>query len=97
MANRTADDNITPKGYQQIADVSTPAKTLTVPAGANQALIIPLTQAVRWRDDGTDASATVGMPAAADTPFWYIGDLTALTFFEQVAGAELNISYYEVK
>ncbi len=47
FANRFA-----PKGYQQITDLSS-AVSLTVPNGANYAIIEAETQSVRWRDDGT--------------------------------------------
>ncbi len=80
-------------GYQQINDVSS-AVTLTVPSGARRAKVVALDQAVRWRDDGTDASATIGMPLAVDTILDITDALATITFFERVAGAELNISYY---
>jgi len=88
-------------GYQQITTVSS-AIGLTVPTlapdGSNQkptfALIISETQAVRWRDDGTSPTASVGMPLAAGVPLQYDGDLNKIKFIEQTAGAKLNISYY---
>lgn len=91
----------TPCGYQQIATVSS-ATGLTVPAdfivGANQAptycRIIAEAQAVRWRDDGTDPSATVGQPLAVGAELIYDGNLKAIKFFEQAGGAKLNVSYY---
>jgi hypothetical protein len=58
------------------------------------ALIVAEGQAVRWRDDGTAPTATVGMPLAVGIPLQYDGDLTNIKFIEQVAGAKLNISYY---
>jgi len=58
------------------------------------AIIIPETQAVRWRDDGTDPTSTVGMPLAAGVALQYDGDLTKIRFIESTAGAKLNISYY---
>ena len=88
-------------GYQQITDLSS-AVGLTVPTlapdGSNQkptfALIICETQGVRWRDDGTSPSATVGMPLAAGVPLQYDGDLNKIKFIQQTASAKLNISYY---
>ncbi len=80
-------------GYQQINDVSS-AVPLTVPAGARRAVVVALDQAVRWRDDGTSPTATVGIPLAVDTPLVLTEALGAIEFFERVAGAELNISYY---
>lgn len=90
--------NLIPMGYQQITTVSS-AVGLTVPANvegqaANYALIIPQTQAIRWRDDGTNPSATVGMPLAVGATLAYDGDLSKIKFFEQTSAAAINISYY---
>lgn len=84
---------LVPKGYEQNKSMSS-AQTLTVPGGATVALIQAFTQDLRWRDDGTDASATLGMVLAAGSDFFYVGDLSAITFFEITATAELNVSYY---
>jgi hypothetical protein len=88
-------------GYQQISSLSS-AANLTVPVqtpeGLNAkpvfALIIAEGQAVRWRDDKTAPTASVGMPLAVGVPLQYDGDLINIRFIEQVAGAKLNISYY---
>lgn len=80
-------------GYQQITLLSA-ATGLTVPQGTTLAVIAPLTQGVRWRDDGTAPTASVGMPIAAGAYFSYDGDLKSIKFIEQTASAELNISYY---
>jgi hypothetical protein len=80
-------------GYQQITSLSG-ATGLTVPQGATMAVITPLTQGVRWRDDGTAPTASVGMPLAAGAYMNYDGDLNRVKFIEQTASAELNISYY---
>ena len=88
-------------GYQQITDLSS-AAGLTVPTidknGNKQqptfALIIAETKDVRWRDDGTNPSSTVGMPLTAGVPLQYDGDLTRIKFIETAASAKLNISYY---
>ena len=88
-------------GYQQIADLSS-AVGLTVPTrtpdGSKQqptfALIVAETPGVRWRDDGTAPTASVGMPLAAGVPLQYDGDLAKIKFIQQTASAKLNISYY---
>lgn len=85
-------------GYQQITTLSS-AVGLTIPSNADgyrpvRALITPLTQGVRWRDDGTNPTGTVGMPLAAGSTLDYDGDLNKIKFIEQAASAELNISYY---
>lgn len=83
----------TPKGFQQITTLSA-ATGLTVPTGATRARIQCTTKAVRWRDDGTAPTTTVGMHLAADTDLWYDGSLSALQFIEEAASAVLNVSYY---
>ena len=88
-------------GYQQITSLSSSTK-LTVPASdlnglvgtPRIAIITPETQAVRWRDDNTAPTASVGMPLAAGVTLQYDGDLTQIKFIEQVGGAKLNITYY---
>ena len=80
-------------GYQQITSLSA-STALTVPTGATMALIIPELQGVRWRDDGTAPTATVGMPLAAGTSLSYDGDLKAIRFIQQAATGYLNVSYY---
>lgn len=91
-----ADSLITqvPLGYQQITSLSAATK-LTVPAGATTALITAEAQAVRWRDDGTAPTATVGMPLAVGLlPFQYSGTLINMQFIEQTSGGKINVSYY---
>lgn len=88
-------------GYQQISTLSS-ATGLTAPTlapdGLNAkpvfALIVAEGAPVRWRDDGTAPTASVGMPLAVGVPFQYDGDLTKIRFIEQSASAKLNISYY---
>lgn len=88
-------------GYQQITSLSS-AASLTVPqtdlnglaCKPTLAIITAETQAVRWRDDDTAPTASVGMPLAAGATLQYDGDLTKIRFIEQTASAKLNISYY---
>ena len=81
-------------GYQQITNL-TAATALTVPPGATFALIIPDTQSVRWRDDGTDPTAAIGMPLGPTGILEYDGNLKNIRFIQQAASAVLNISYYD--
>ena len=93
----TVSQNRNPCGYQQITSLSS-ATGLTVPAAGVSpvcARIVPLTQNVRWRDDGTNPTASVGMPMIAGTEYWYHGNLAAIKFIEITSGAQLNVSYYE--
>ena len=87
------DGAIRPLGYQQITDVSA-ITTLTVPAGANTALIQAEGSQVRWVDDGTNPAAGVGMFIPVNGGQWYVGDLSRLKLIQDNSGAKLNVSYY---
>lgn len=88
-------------GYQQITSLSS-AQNLTVPTTDLNglscrpviAIIVPEGAAVRWRDDDTAPTASVGMPLAVGVTLQYDGDLTKIRFIEQAASAKLNITYY---
>ncbi len=85
-------------GYSQLTSLSA-STALTIPTGKSGQLptycvIIAETQAVRWRDDGTAPTASVGMPLATGQPLTYDGDLTLIRFIEQTGSAKLNISFY---
>jgi hypothetical protein len=93
--NQVIDGTLVPAGWQRITSLPS-AATLTVPASAKIALIQCETQNVRFRDDGTDPEAGVGMlMVAGNPPFLYTGDLSALRFIETAASASLNVLYYQ--
>lgn len=81
-------------GYKQVTSLSAAAGLPDIPKEATLALIVPETQGVRWRDDGTDPTASVGMPVAAGSYLSYDGDLKRIRFIQQNASAKINISYY---
>lgn len=89
----------TPRGYQQITPVPT-GTTLTIPAGSaggspvRWAQICVATNAVKWRDDGTAPTASVGMTIAAGSCYAYSGSLSAIQFIQITSPAVLDISYY---
>lgn len=82
-----------PKGFEQLADLSA-AAALTPPDGAAFALLNAEGENVRWRDDGEDPTATVGMLIVAGVDVTYQGNLANIRFIEVTAGATLNVSYY---
>jgi hypothetical protein len=85
------------KGYQQLT-VSSTAVSPTLPTGAQVQLMVIVgeTANVRWRDDGTSPTASVGMPLLADQPaLAFNGDIARVKFIRQGAtDATLNIAYY---
>ena len=85
-------------GYQQIgAATLANATPLTVPAGANFAIIEAETAAVRWRDDSTAPTASVGMSLSnTGSPLEYSGPLAKIQFIAQTGSPILNVSYYKI-
>ena len=87
-----------PLGYCQISGSS--ASTLAscsggIPAGATNVVISVETNAIRWRDDGTTPTASVGMPLATGAaPYAYAGVLSALQFIPQTGSAVIDVSFY---
>lgn len=88
---------IAPKGFNQITSLAT-SRGLgygldddAIPNGAIFALI----QAegdLRWRDDGTDPTASVGMLIPDGQSIWYTGNLAEIEIIGD--GSTANISFY---
>lgn len=86
---------LVPIGYQQITSLSA-ATGLTVPAGAITAIVQATGQAVRFRDDGTNPTASVGETLGVGLTATVSGreTLAAIRFIETAASAKLDVSYY---
>jgi hypothetical protein len=86
----------TPLGYQQISAATLAASTgLTIPAGATIALVQIDTAPVRWRDDGTAPTASIGMQIAAAGSLAFGGaSLFAVRFIAASGSPILNASFY---
>ena len=82
-----------PLGYQQLTSLSS-AAGLTVPANTKCALIQAESQSIRWRDDGTNPTTSVGMVLSAGESLFFTGSLSAFKAIETTASAKLNVSYY---
>lgn len=91
----------TPLGYCQFT-VSNTAVALsancTVPAAARQFYAVAETAAVRWRDDGSAPTSTVGMPLPTGTQLTYTGLTSAIAAWEVIAQsgtATIDVSFYQ--
>lgn len=93
MAQGFANQYQKPLGYQQITSLGS-AANLTPPVGATAALITVETAGVRWRDDGSAPTASVGMPLTAGQSFTYYGNLSAIQFIAVSGSPTVNVSYY---
>lgn len=89
------DGNRAPLGYAQVTDLSSAVPLPSIPAAAKLALIQAEAQTIRWRDDGTSPTGTVGMMITATSMLLYTGHLSTFQMIEATAGAIANISYYE--
>ena len=65
-----------------------------LPQGVKTIKMVGATQPIRWRDDGTDPTSSVGMRLQAGTVFDYPGKPQSLRFIETAASATLNIACY---
>jgi hypothetical protein len=84
---------LVPLGYQQVTATGT-AFALSPPANARLAHIGAEAQVLRWRDDGTNPTATTGQRIAAGTEVDYVGNLATIRLIAETAGAVANVSYY---
>jgi hypothetical protein len=81
-------------GYQQITDLSSAVGFTSVPSGAAYVRIQAEDRDVRWRDDGTSPTASVGMLLYEGALIEYEGDFSAIEFIEAAASAILNATFY---
>lgn len=82
-------------GYQQVTATGTVFTLPSPPVGTRRVIIQAEVQAIRWRDDATAPTATVGMLIAAGGELRYDGaNMAAFRGIAATAGAIANISYY---
>jgi hypothetical protein len=87
------DGFLEPNGYVQITSLATSVGLGTVPGLTKLVLIQCEAQNVRWRDDGTDPTTTVGMILEVGQTLVYNGNPQEIEFIEVTAGAILNVTY----
>lgn len=93
-------------GYGQLTALSaavavstaTIGGTAGIPAGTDTVLLQAESQNVRYRDDGTDPTATVGMQLIANTVYeFHVSQIARMKIIEATASAKLNILCYGTK
>ena len=80
--------------YEQITGLNSAKGLTSPPAGATMVMIQPESQSVRWRDDGSNPTASVGMIIAAGDILFYSGNFADIKFIESSASAKLNVICY---
>lgn len=84
-----------PTGYRQVTATVAAFALPTPPAGTRRTVIQAEAQGLRWRDDGTDPTAAIGMLIPSGGELRYDGaTIGALKLIAAAAGAIANISYY---
>lgn len=86
-------------GYGQLTSLSSAVAISSVtggiPAGTEQVAIQAETQNVRYRDDGTSPTASVGMIFVANSIYVFnVAQIARMKVIEATASAKLNISFY---
>lgn len=86
-------------GYCQLTSIDTAAALSAcsggIPSGANTVIFEPEAQAIRYRDDGTAPTASVGFPVAVGGSVLYSGAISKLQVISQTSGAKLNVLFYK--
>ncbi len=95
---KSIDGYLKPLGYFQMTSLATSKgfadASITIPPKAKLVILQAETQNVRWRDDGTDPTASVGHIIEAAGVFFYNGNFEEIEFIEVAASAKLNVSFY---
>jgi len=82
-------------GYRQMTGIAASTGLTTPPANTRRAIIQAEAQAIRWRDDGTAPTASVGMLIPAGGELRYDGsDMSAIKLIQVTTGAIANVAYY---
>jgi hypothetical protein len=84
--------NLKPAGYAQLTSL---AAAVDCPVPGRIVDLMPETQGVRIRHDGTDPTTTVGFLIPAGTCYRYEGDPSKLRIIEAAASATLNVLGYD--
>jgi hypothetical protein len=86
-----------PTGFEQLNTDTVVSPTPAVAAGAKGCYMSAEGQVVRWRDDGTNPTAALGLRMAITgvNPFCYHGDPGRLRFLGEAAGGKVNLSFFK--
>lgn len=86
----------TPISFVTVSGISIAAAGLgTIPLAAHMALIVCETANVRWRDDGTAPTSSVGMLLSSGQEFQYAGNLAGIKFIAVSGAPSLDVTFYK--
>jgi hypothetical protein len=89
-----------PLGYCQLAAISV-ATALSacsggIPAGATAMAFQVTTTSARYRDDGTNPTAALGLPVATGITVFYAGTLSKFAIIPTAATSTIDILFYQI-
>jgi hypothetical protein len=87
-----------PCGYQQLLVNSAASLTIPLACAGNASLAVIKAEVapLRYLDNGSAPTTTVGMPIAiTDAPIQYEGTISALQFIAQTSGGVVDVSFYK--
>ena len=85
----------TPLGCFQLTSLATATNLPTPPAGAKLVNLTIESEGVRYRDDGTAPTASIGELLQPGGPWPYSGTLTAIQFIQVGASAVIDGCFYK--
>ena len=91
---------LTPLGYGKITATASAVglssvPSIGIPAGATLVIVEPEGADARYRDDGTNPTASSGMRLGDGARLAYSGDLTQIKFIAQTGTAAFNVIFYK--
>lgn len=90
--------NLSALGHQQITSLSSAVGFTSIPDGTELVIVQAETQNVRFRDDGTNPTASVGIILVANTVYEFsMAQFARVKFIEVTASAKLNCAFYGFK
>lgn len=89
----TGQSYMEPLGYVQLTAAAATGLG-TVPDGTTLAMIQCETQAIKWRDDGTNPTTLIGQLLPVNTTLFYSGTMSAFKMIEVAASTKVNVSFY---
>ncbi len=93
----TVQGYLKPLGYTQLTTVGTAGGVGlgTIPANSRIVLIQAEAQNIRWTDDGSAPTASVGMILVANSTLIYSGPMSSVKLIQVAGGGIVNLTFYQ--
>lgn len=85
----------TPLAFVQDTDMAAAGALPSIPSDATIAVVQAETGDVRWRADGTNPTASVGMMLYEGAERTFVGNLSAVKLIASTTGAIISVHYFK--